>query len=105
VLQKIVAAGAVVSTTTICIEDDLMKRVAAAAEHDGKTSHGFIVDAITQTVEQAEQNDEFHRVADGSWAKILATGKTVSWDETRSYLIARARGETPCRPRARESAR
>lgn len=93
------------STTTIRIDDDLKKRVAAAAERAGKTSHGFIVDAIAQTVEQAELNDEFHRVADERWAKILATGKTVSWDEMRSYLMARARGKSPRRPRARKLVR
>lgn len=93
------------STTTIRIDDDLKKRVAAAAERAGKTSHGFMLDAIAQTVEQAELNDEFHRVADERWAKILATGKTVSWDEMRSYFMARARGEAPRRPRARKLVR
>jgi predicted transcriptional regulator len=93
------------STTTIRIDDDLKKRVAAAAERAGKTAHGFMLDAIAQTVEQAELNDEFHRVADERWAKILATGKTVSWDEMRSYLMARARGEAPRRPRARKLVR
>ena len=93
------------STTTIRIDDDLKARIAAAAESAGKTSHGFIVDAISQTVEQAELNDDFHRVADERWAKILATGKTVSWDEMRTYLAARARGETPHRPRARKMVR
>lgn len=90
------------STTTIRIDDDLKKRVAAAAERAGKTSHSFILEAIAQTVERAEMNDEFHRVADERWAKILATGKTVSWDDMRSYLMARARGEVPHRPRARK---
>jgi predicted transcriptional regulator len=93
------------TTTTIRIDEKLKKRVAAAAERAGKTSHGFILDAIAQTVEQAELNDEFHRVADERWAKILATGKTVSWDQMRSYLMARARGEASRRPRARKLAR
>lgn len=69
------------------------------------TSHSFILEAIVQSVEQAELNDEFHRVADERWAKILATGKAVSWDGMRSYLMARARGEAPRRPRARELVR
>ncbi len=74
------------STTTIRIDDDLKARVAAAAERSGKTSHGFILEAISRTVEQAERNDEFHRVADERWAKILSTGKTVSWDQMKTYL-------------------
>jgi predicted transcriptional regulator len=89
------------STTTIRIEDELKARVAAAAERAGKTAHAFIVEAIAQTVEQAELDDEFHQVADARWAKVLATGKTVPWDEARAYLAARASGERTRKPAAR----
>lgn len=93
------------ATTTIRIEDALKARVATAAEQAGKTTHAFILDAIAQTVEQAEQDDQFHRVADERWAKVLATGKTVPWEETRSYLAARARGEQARKPVARKIGR
>jgi predicted transcriptional regulator len=88
------------STTTIRIEDDLKARVAAAAQRAGKTSHAFILDAIANTVEQAELDDEFHRVADERWTKLMATGETVSWDKAKAYLEARARGESPRKPSA-----
>jgi predicted transcriptional regulator len=94
-----------VSTTTIRIEEDLKARVSAAAERAGKTTHAFIVDAITETVEQAELDDEFHRIADERWARVLSTGKTVSWDEARAYVEARLRGEQPRRPAARKPAK
>jgi predicted transcriptional regulator len=90
------------STTTIRIEDDLKARVAAAAERAGKTTHAFILDAIAQTVEQVELDDDFHRVADERWAKVLATGKTVPWDEAKAYFEARSRGERPRKPVARK---
>jgi len=93
------------STTTIRIDDALKARVAAAAERSGKTSHGFILDAISQTVEQVELSDDFHRVADERWENILATGKTIPWDEMRAYLAARTRGERPRKPQARKLAR
>ena len=93
------------STTTIRIEDDLKARVAAAAERAGKTAHAFILDAIAQTVEQVELDDDFRRVADERWAKVLATGKTVPWDETQAYLEARSRGERPRKPVARKLGR
>jgi predicted transcriptional regulator len=90
------------STTTIRIDEVLKARISAAAESAGTTSHAFILDAIQQRVEQAELNDDFHRIADERWAKILATGKTVSWDQARTYLEARARGDRPPRPIARK---
>jgi predicted transcriptional regulator len=93
------------TTTTIRIEDDLRARVAAAAERAGKTAHAFMLDAIAQTVEQVELDEEFHRVTDTRWAKLLTTGKTVAWVDAKAYLEARARGERPRRPAARKLAR
>ncbi|MEY4767223.1 MAG: hypothetical protein RI907_3896 [Pseudomonadota bacterium] len=89
------------STTTIRIEDDLKARVAAAAERAGKTAHAFILDAIEQTVEQAEQDEAFHRLADERWARLLDTGKTVAWSDARAYLEARAKGDKARKPAAR----
>ena len=68
------------STTTIRLGDELEARVVAAAERAGKTAHAFMLDAIAHTVEQAELGDNFHRVADERWAKVLATGKTIPWE-------------------------
>ncbi len=93
------------ATTTIRIGDDLKARVAAAAERAGKTAHAFILDAIARRVEQVELDDAFHRVADGRWAKILATGKTVPWDEAKAWLEARSRGERSRKPVARKPRR
>ena len=53
-------------------------------------------------MEQAELDQEFHRIADERWAKVLATGKTVPWDGAEAYLTARARGERPRKPAARK---
>ena len=89
-------------TTTIRIDDDLKARVAAAAERAGTTAHAFILDAIARTVEQVELDEAFHRVADERWAKILASGTTVAWDEAKAWLEARSRGKRPRKPVARQ---
>ena len=93
------------TTTTIRIDDELKSRVAAAAQRAGTSTHAFIVDAIQQTVDQAEAHADFHRVADERWAKLLASGKSIGWDEMRAYLEARARGERARRPQARKLVR
>jgi predicted transcriptional regulator len=93
------------STTTIRLEDDLKARVTAAAERAGTTAHAFILAAIAETVEQAELEEEMHRVADERWAKVLKTGKTVPWDEAKTYLESRARGECVRKPTARRLTR
>jgi predicted transcriptional regulator len=86
------------TTTTIRMEDELKLRLASAAKRSGKSAHAFILEAIAQNVEQSEQDDEFHRIADERWATLLATGQTVPWDQAKSYLEALARGETPLKP-------
>ncbi|MFT4243772.1 MAG: DUF1778 domain-containing protein [Acidovorax sp.] len=86
------------STTTIRLEDDLKARINAAAAQAGKTAHAFILDALAQTVEQVEQDNAFHALADERWARIRATGKTVDWDKAKTYLTARANGERPRKP-------
>ncbi len=90
-----------VSTTTIRIDDQLKARIAVAAERCGTTAHAFILEAVERTVEQAEQEEEFHRLADERWAKLLETGKTVAWDEAKKHIAARARGERPRKPKAK----
>ena len=93
------------STTTIRIDEDLKARISAAAERAGKTPHAFIVEAIARTVEQAELDEEFQRVAEARWAKLLASGKTVPWGDAKAWLEARARGEGARKPAGRKSGR
>ena len=86
------------STTTIRLEDALKTRINAAAAQAGKTAHAFILEALAQKVEQVEQDNAFHALADERWARIRTTGKTVAWDDANTYLVARANGERPRTP-------
>ena len=89
------------STIILELEEDLNRRLVAAAERLGTSPDALILESITQMVEELESDDEFHRVADERWAEYLVTGESISWDDARAYLKARARGEaaTPPRPR------
>ena len=88
-------------TTTIRIEDDLKARVAAAAARAGKTPHAFILDAIAATVEQAEQDEAFLRLAGQRWSRLEESGETLDWGDARAWLSARAAGAHPPRPAPR----
>ncbi len=90
------------STTTIRLEEQLKARLASAAERAGTTAHAFILEAIERTIEQSEIEDEFHRVAEQRWTTLLANGKSIAWDEASAYIAARARGERPRKPAARQ---
>ena len=89
------------STTTIRLEDELKSRLNAAAAQVGKTAHAFILDAVAQKVEQVEQDNAFHALADERWLRIRTGGKTVAWDDAKAYLAARTSGERPRQPAAK----
>ena len=93
------------STTTIRIDSELKARIADVARRTGKTPHAFILEAISQTVERVEHEDELHRIADQRWATLLATGKTIPWDEAKAYLRAKSRGVQGRKPARRRLGR
>jgi len=93
------------STTTIRIEEQLKERVTAAAEQQGKTPHAFILEAIAQKVEQVEVEARAIHVAERRWNSLVETGRSVGWDDAKTYLEARAIGKRVRRPVARKVGR
>lgn len=93
------------STTTLCLPEDLKARVAAAAERAGTTSHNFILEAIAEKAEQEERRGDFDEIAEKRCAQIVASGKTIPWSEMRSYLVDRLAGKAAKRPVASKLAR
>ena len=93
------------STTTIRLPENLKARVAAAAKRAGTTTHGFILDAIAEKTEQEEMRAAFDAEAEDRYARIVATGKTIPWQEMRGYLEERLAGKEVKRPVARKLAR
>ena len=57
-----------------------------------------IASALKGLLEQEKLEEASHRVADERWAKVLATGQTVPWDDAKAWLEARSRGEHPHKP-------
>lgn len=93
------------TTTTIRLPEDLRSRVALAAKRNGTTAHGFIIDAITEKTELAEQRAAFDDEAEARYARMIDSGKTIPWKEMRAYLADRIAGEKVSMPRARKLAR
>jgi predicted transcriptional regulator len=93
------------STTTIRLPQDLKERIARAAERAGTTAHNFILEAITEKAGQEERRAEFEDTAERRYAEIVASGKTVPWNEMRRYLERRLTGKRIARPKSRTLAR
>jgi predicted transcriptional regulator len=93
------------STTTIRLSDALKARVAAAAKRESTTPHNFILEAIAEKADAVERRAEFHALADQRYADFLESGKSIPWEEARSYLRARLAGKHVRRPTARKPGR
>lgn len=90
------------STTTIRLPDELKARIAEAAKRAGTTSHNFILEAIAEKADLAERRAAFHALADERYADFLESGKSIPWEEARSYLKDRLAGKSVKRPVARK---
>ena len=93
------------STTTIRLPEQLKARVTDAAKRAGTTTHNFILEAIAEKTALTERRDAFHTLADTRYAQFVADGKTIPWNEMRSYLEARLAGKSMPRPAAKKLAR
>lgn len=93
------------STTTIRLPEDLKARVAQAAAAEGTTAHNFILEAIAEKTALAEQQADFHAVADQRYAQFLESGESVPWEDARVYLMQRLEGKGAKMPSAGKQAR
>jgi len=92
------------TTTTIRLPEDLKARLTAAAERNGVTTHGFILEALAERAAQEELRADFHAEAHRRYEKLLETGLAVPWSEMRQYMLDSAAGKSPARPVARKIA-
>lgn len=92
-------------TTTIRLSDELKAGVAAAAERAGVSPHNFIVEAMAGRTELEEQRRDLEEGAERRYANLVASGRSVPWNEMRRHLEARVAGGKARRPPARKLAR
>ena len=93
------------STTTIRLPQALKERVARAAERAGTTAHSFILEAIAEKAEREGRQADFQDTAERRYGDIVASGKTVPWNEMRRYLERRLISKKIVRPKPRTLAR
>ena len=89
------------AATTLKLSQELKNRVKAVTEGTGKSPHAFMVEAIEQQTQLAEQRKAF--VADALEARrhFRETGKAYAFEDVKNYYAARAAGKPAKRPRLR----
>jgi len=93
------------ATTTIRLPNELKARVAEAAKRAGTTAHGFILEAIAEKAAQDEKRSSFEGEAEDRYAKVIASGETIAWDDMRNYLKAKIANKDIPPPKSRKLAR
>lgn len=91
--------------STTRLPKDLKSRMTVAAERAGTTPHNFTLEASSQRVGQQARRSDFNTLADTRYAEIVATGKTLFWNEMRGPLEGRLAGKTATRPVVRKVTR
>ena len=87
-------------TTTLKLPEDLKERIAAAAAAAGKTSHAFMVEAITSQTALAERRSAFVAAAQRAEQEVAEYGLVYDADEVFSYLQDKLKGKQAKRPKA-----
>ena len=89
------------ATTSLKIPDAVKQLAISAAQQQGVTPHAFMVEAIRVMATSAEQRARFIADALASKEEALKSGKGYAAAEVNAYLLERAQGKTPSRPRAK----
>jgi predicted transcriptional regulator len=69
------------------------------AEAAGKTPHAWMVEALEAQVALAEMREAFIAEAEAAAAEIDAGGPLYAAEDVRAYMLARAAGKKPRRPK------
>lgn len=86
------------TTTSLKLSEELKSRAASAAEELGISTHAFMVDAIRQAADAAEQRALFVADALAAHTEMLDSGLGYEADDVHAYLRARLGNAKAKRP-------
>lgn len=74
------------------LPDDPKPRVAAATKRTEDTTDAFTLAAVAETTGRVVRGASLNNEAEDRYARIVASGDTIPWQELRRYLIAHIAG-------------
>lgn len=86
------------------IPETVKRRVEKRAQAQQTTAHAFMLEAIEEKLACEEARAAFHAEAERRLAKMKRSGTGIPAEEVFAYLLARASGRKPARPKARKIA-
>lgn len=89
------------STATLRLDESLRARIARLATALDQSAHSFMVQALTEKVDEAEWKLALQQEAHQRDAAVLAGEPVVEWHEMRAWLQGRMHAGAPDRTRSR----
>lgn len=89
------------STTSLKLTDELKQRAATAAQGLGISTHAFMVEAIRQAAEAAEQRSQFVDEALAARVEMQQSGFGYASEDVQAYLRNRISDKQTPRPDAK----
>lgn len=87
---------------TLKLPEELKARINDLAAASGKSPHAFMVDALTAQIAREEKRSEFVSSALLAREEVAKYGLVMEAADVHKWLLARAKGGKPARPRARK---
>jgi predicted transcriptional regulator len=84
------------------VPENVKRRIAKLAEERDTTPHAFMLEAIRDRLDAEEARVAFHAEAKRRLARMRKSGVGVPAEEVFDYLLSRASGEKPQRPKPRK---
>jgi len=85
--------------TSIKLPAALKAKIDDTARKAGITAHAFMVKTLGEATERASLREQFTQDAQSALNEVRETGLAYRFDDVRAYFAARARGESPPRPK------
>ena len=89
------------STTTIRVPAELKARIESLAAASGKSTHAFMLDALSQAADALERQQAFEAEAAKRWAKYQRSGEYITLEDLRAYAGGLVAGKKAAKPKPR----
>ena len=87
------------STTSLKLPDDLKASIAKVAAREGKTAHALMVETLQTAMDDAVARQQLYADAEASYQETLRTNKVYRAEDVKAFILARASGNKPKRPK------
>ena len=87
------------ATTSLKLPDALKANIAKVAAFEGKTAHALMVDTLQAAMEDALVRQQFYADGEAAYRATLRTNAVFGAADVKAYVLARAAGGQPRRPR------